>query len=154
MRRRILVTAIGAGALAASLSVRGQQPTRSPARVGVLAAASPETSGITLQPFLRRMRDLGYLEGKTVSYEMRFGQGQFDRFPVLARELVALQVDVILATSPQAAVAARGATSTIPIVFVGVSDPVAAGLAESLARPGGNATGVANLAADSAPKHV
>jgi putative tryptophan/tyrosine transport system substrate-binding protein len=154
MRRRNLVVAIGAGTMAASLSAHGQQPTKSPARIGVLAGGSPETTGVLLEPFWRRMRKLGYVEGKSVSYEVRWAHGRFDRFPALARELVALQVDVIFATSPQAAMAARSATSSIPIVFTGISDPVAAGLAESLARPGGNATGVAVLAADTAPKHV
>jgi putative ABC transport system substrate-binding protein len=152
--RRILVAAIGAGAMAASLSVRGQQPAKSPARIGVLAAGAPDSARLTLEPFWRRMRELGYVEGKSVAYEMRFAHEQFDRFPALAQELVALRVDVIYATSGQAAIAARSATSSIPIVFSGVSDPVGIGLAESLARPGGNATGVSLLALDTAPKHV
>ena len=152
-RRRSLVAAIGAGAMAASVPAHGQ-PTKSPARVGVLTAGDPETARVTLEPFWRRMRELGYVEGKSVAYEMRFAHGQFDRLPALAKELVALPVDVIYATSAQPAIAARSATSSIPIVFSGVSDPVTIGLAESLARPGGNATGVSLLALDTAPKHV
>jgi len=152
--RRILVAAIGAGAMAASLSVRGQQPTKPPARVGVLGAGAPESATVMLEPFWRRMRELGYVEGKSVAYEMRFAHGQFDRLPALAQELVALRVDVIYAPSAQAAFAARSATSSIPIVFSAVSDPVGIGLAESLARPGGNVTGVSLLALDAAPKHV
>ena len=152
-RRRSLVAAIGAGAMAAALPAHGQQPAKSPVRIGVLTAGSPETARVTLEPFWRRMRELGYVEGKSVAYEMRFAHGQFDRLPALAKELVALPVDVIYATSAQPAIAARSATSSIPIVFSGVSDPVTIGLAESLARPGGNATGVSLLAVDTAPKH-
>lgn len=153
-RRRSLVVAIGAGAMAASLPAHGQQPAKSPVRIGVLTAGSPESARLPLEPFWRRMRELGYVEGKSVAYEMRFAHGQFDRLPALAQELVALPVDVIYATSAQPAIAARSATSSIPIVFSGVSDPVTIGLAESLARPGGNATGVSLLALDTAPKHV
>lgn len=148
------MAAIGAGAIAASLPARAQQPTKSPARIGVLSAGTPETARVTLEPFWRRLRELGYVEGKSVTFEMRHAYGQFDRFPALAQELVALPVNIIYATSGQAAIAARSATRSIPIVFSGISDPVAYGLAESLARPGGNATGVSLLAVDTAPKHV
>ena len=153
-RRRNLVAAIGAGAMAASLSVNGQQPSKSPARIGVLGAGAPEFTRATLEPFWRRMRELGYVEGQSVTYEIRSAYGQFDRFPALAQELVALPVNIIYAASGPAAIAARSATRSIPIVFSGISDPVTYGLAESLARPGGNATGVSLLAVDTAPKHV
>ena len=93
------------------------------------------------------LRELGYVEGSNIRFEYRWAEGKFDRLPELAADLVRLQVDVIVAFVTQAAEVAKKQTSTIPIVMVGVADPVGAGLAASLARPGGNVTGTSSLAA-------
>ena len=104
--------------------------------------------------FRHGLRDQGLVEGTNISVEYRFAREQFDRLPDLARELVDLRVDVLVTAVTQASVAARDNTKTIPIVIIGVSDPVAAGLATSLARPGGNITGNASMAADMAAKSL
>ena len=100
------------------------------------------------------MRDLGYVEGKNLITEWRFAEGKFERLPGLAAELVQLKVDVIVTVGPQATIAAQKSTSTIPIVMVVSNDPVRGGLVASLARPGGNITGVSNFSDDLSPKHV
>jgi len=100
------------------------------------------------------MTELGYVEGKNLLIEWRFANGEYDRLPGLAAELVRSRVDVILALGPPGAIAAQKATTAIPIVFVVSSDPVAAGLVKSLARPGGNVTGLLNLGGDLGAKHL
>ena len=96
--------------------------------------------------FRRSLRELGYVEGKSILYEDRSAEGKLDRFPALADELVRLKVDVLVASSPDEVLAFKNATRTIPIVYLAQSDPVAAGLVDSLARPGGNITGVTTFA--------
>jgi putative tryptophan/tyrosine transport system substrate-binding protein len=102
----------------------------------------------------REIRALGYVDGKNIAIEYRYAGDKLDRLPALADELVRLKVDVILATATPVAVAAKNATATIPIVFLNVPDPVAAGLVDSLARPGGNITGVTTIAAMLAGKRL
>jgi putative ABC transport system substrate-binding protein len=132
------------------------QPRDNPWRIGFL---SPRQRPASLEAdyygvFPRRMRELGYVEGRNLAIEWRFAGGDYERLDGMARELVALNVDVILALGPPGVVAARRATTTIPIVFVVSVDPVGAGFVQSLSRPGGNATGISNLAGDLTPKHL
>ena len=124
----------------APLAVEGQQAAKVP-RIGYLAL-NPGTSPHLREAFLQGLRDLGYVEGRNVVIEYRSAEGKPERFPALAAELVALQVDVIVTGGgTPTALAAKRATRTIPIVFVNSGDPVASGLVTSLARPGGNVTG-------------
>ena len=102
----------------------------------------------------RELRALGYIEGKNLAFEYRSAEGEPNRLPALADDLVHLKVDVILASTTPAAIAAKNATRTIPIVFYGGFDPVALGLVDSLARPGGNVTGVANIASELTGKRL
>ena len=121
-----------------------QQPAKV-AKIGYLAfrSASEPTPGRDL--FVRELRALGYAEGKNIAFEYRSVETKIDRFPAIADELVRLKVDVIIAFSIPGVLAAKNATSTIPIVFTSVADPVAAGLVDSLARPGGNITGLTEI---------
>ena len=116
-------------------------------RVGYLAAVSATADAPRLEAFRRGLRELGYVEGKNIIVEYRHENVDLGRLPALADELVRLKVDVLVTVTTNAALAARRSTSTVPIVFMGITDPVAAGLVTSLARPGGNSTGVTNMAA-------
>jgi putative ABC transport system substrate-binding protein len=129
--------------LAASLAAEAQ-PTGKVYRIGYLSQGSGSSSAYLrpLEEFRQGLRDLGWVEGQNVIIEYRFAEGQPDRLPALAEELVRLKVDVIAATPTPAAVAAKNATRTIPIVGMGLTEPVALGLVASLPRPGGNVTGV------------
>ena len=126
-------------------------------RIGILAAssrpASPD-SHYALGSFLKAMRELGWIEGKNVSYEWRWAEGKYERLPGLAAELVQLKPDVIVAATPPSIQAARQATASIPIVMVAVGDPVALGFVASFARPGGNVTGVSNAVDDVSNKYL
>jgi putative ABC transport system substrate-binding protein len=137
----LLATLVG-GLLAAPLAA-GAQPAGKVTRIGVLCATRCDGPG--LDPLREGLRDLGWIEGSNLVIEIRGAGGQLDRLPSLARELVALNPALIVASAPQPSRAAKDATSVIPIVFVGVADPVRIGLVQSLARPGGNVTGVATL---------
>jgi len=143
MDRRAFVAA-ALGLLAAPVAADAQQAVKIP-RIGVLAQHRA-ASGHLLEAFLQGLRDLGWVEGRNVVIEYRDADGKYERLPALAAELVALKVDVIVAPSTVAALAAKHATSALPIVFAGAVDPVTDGLVTSLARPGGNVTGVSNLA--------
>jgi putative ABC transport system substrate-binding protein len=153
--RRQLLLALGAGALAVPLAALAQQQARI-WRVGFLSARRRPASLDTdyYGAFPRGMRDLGYVEGKDLAIEWRFAEGEYERLPGMAAELVQLKVDVIMALGPPAIVAAQKATTTIPIVVVTSVDPVGAGFVKSLARPGGNITGLSNLAGDISSKHL
>ena len=129
--------------LVLGVTAEAQQPAKIP-KIGYLAATATSATG--LEGLQRELRKLGYAEGKNIGFESRHGEGNFDRLPALADELVRLKVDVLVTTSTPAAQAAKNASKTTPIVFLGVSDPVAAGLVDSLARPGGNVTGFTNIA--------
>ena len=143
--RRKLLVAIGAGVLTTPLASLGQQPSKV-ARIGYLAADSMTTNPQRMQAFRDGLHELGYVEGKNVVIEYRWAQGKFERLPDLAAELVRLQVEVIVAVGDPVIFAVRQATSAIPIVMASVGDPVGRGFVASLARPGGNVTGVSNLA--------
>ena len=121
---------------------RGAQKPQPMQRVGLLMTTTPAVAAHIATAFTQGLRDLGHIEGRDVSFEYRWAEGNRERFPELAAELVRTKVDVIIASSLDAAEAARKATTTIPIVMVNAADPVEAGLVQSLARPGGNVTGL------------
>ena len=143
MNRRAFIVTAG-GLLAAPLVVEAQQAAKI-AHIGYLAADLAASHHLP-EAFRQGLRDLGYVEGRDVVIEYRDAEGRFERLPVLASELVALKVDVIVAGGTPAALAAKQATGAIPIVFAGPGDPVASGLVASLARPGGNVTGLSSFA--------
>ena len=144
--RRKLVIALGAGALAGAGAVRAQAPANV-RLIGLLSPSSPSDSafGYQYQAFRLGLRDLGWAEGKNISFEYRYADGKHDRFPDLAADLVHLKVDVIVTAVTSDSLAAKKATKTIPIVMAAGGDPVAIGLVESLARPGGNVTGLSQM---------
>ncbi len=134
----------------APLAAEAQQAAKV-SRIGYLAinlAAALAANPHALEPFLQGLRDLGYVEGRNVVIEYRDAKGKYERLPALAAELVALTVDVIVVGSQLAALSAKQATRTLPIVFANAGDPVGSGLVTSLARPGGNVTGLSNLTAE------
>ena len=150
MRRKKLSAAVAILTLAMVPHAQAQQPKKM-ARIGVLRLGSPGDPMV--ESFRQGLRDLGYLEGKNIVIDYRFAEGKLDRFPDLAAELVRMKVDIIVANAVQAALAAKNATKTIPIVMVGVGpDPVETGLVESLARPGANVTGLTLLAVETSSK--
>ena len=143
MDRRTFINIVAAGLAIARSAAEAQQASKV-ARIGFLATNLAVIPHLR-DAFLQGLRDLGYVEGRNVVIEYRDAEGKLERFPALAAELVALKVDVIVAPTTPATVAAKQATKTIPIVFAVVSDPVTSGLVTSLARPGGNVTGLSVL---------
>lgn len=123
------------------------QPSKKIPRVGYLAAVSAAADAPRLEAFREGLRELGYVEGQNILIDYRHESRGFEPLPGLAAELIALKIDVLVAVTTNAAQAAKKTTATVPIVFMGVTDPIAAGLAESLPRPGGNSTGITNMAA-------
>jgi len=131
-----------------------QQTMKIP-RIGFISASGdPNTPGPLVEAFRQKLRDLGYIEGKNILVEYRYAEGDFDRVPGLVAELVQLKVDVLVATFSAAIRAAKQATKTIPIVMVTLQDPVATGMVDSLARPGGNITGLTRLGRDLSEKRL
>jgi putative ABC transport system substrate-binding protein len=152
--RRGLLVALAVGPLSTALPAFAQQGGKSP-RIGVLwHAGSAEEEKIPLGGLVEGFRDLGYVDGRNIVLEHRFPNEQPERFFSLADELVQLKVDVLVAVTRQAAVAAQSASTTIPTVFIAVPDPVGSKLVASLARPGGNITGLTNMAVELVPKRV
>jgi putative ABC transport system substrate-binding protein len=150
MDRRTFVAGTGA-VLATSLAVEAQQAGKV-WRIGFLRAGQPPKPWV--EAFQQGLRERGYVDGQNVVVEFRFTDGSFDQLPRLAEELVRLKVDVILASGAPPALAAKKATTSVPIVFVGVFDPVELGLIPSLGRPGGNITGLGSTSADLAGKRL
>jgi ABC-type uncharacterized transport system substrate-binding protein len=153
MRRREFITLFGAFVL--PLAARAQQPTKKVPHVGVLwHAGSAEEEAIYLGALVEGLKGLGYVDGKTIALEHRFPNEQPERFVSLAAELATLKPDVLIAVTQQAAVAAQRATTTIPIVFVVVPDPIGVKLVNSLSRPGGNVTGLTHIAVELSGKRL
>jgi putative ABC transport system substrate-binding protein len=148
----VLLVTLALGVLTAPLISEAQPPTPVH-RIGYLLGTTREQEPL-LEVFLEAMRALGYVEGQNLVIEYHAAAGQYERLPALAAELVRLQVDVLLAVNTPGALAAKQATTTIPIVMLGVGDPVGSGLVASLARPGGNVTGVASLQTDLVGKQL
>jgi len=132
---------------------QAQQAKKVP-RIGLLSPFSPSATALWHQAFRQGLRDLGWIEGQNISIEYRYSEGRDDRLPELAADLVRLEVDIIVVAGTADSLAAKSATRTIPIVVATVGDPVAIGLVESLARPGGNITGLTNLSAEIAGKRL
>jgi putative tryptophan/tyrosine transport system substrate-binding protein len=155
MRRRQFIKLIGGAAAAWPLTARAQQSSDKIPVVGVLwHAADAEEEDVYLSPLRKAFNDLGYAEGKNLHLEHRFPAENLDRFQTMAQELVNLKPDVIIAVTAVGAVDVKKLTNTIPIVFVVVADPIGTGLVESLAHPGGNATGLSMMAVDLSGKHL
>jgi putative tryptophan/tyrosine transport system substrate-binding protein len=150
--RRTFLAGTGAALLAVPRAAAAQQAGKVP-RIGFLFYGSPGPSP-ELDAFRQGLRELGYIEGQNVAIEYRFVSGRVGQLPELAAELVRLKVDVIVTPGTPASVAAKQATSTIPIVFAGVADAVGAGLVANLARPGGNLTGLTGISAELGGKRL
>jgi putative ABC transport system substrate-binding protein len=146
MTPRILICLLATLFLSNTFLAEAQQPKVQ--RLGLLVPGSQSAFSSRTEAFRQGLRDLGYTEGQNIVIESRYGEGRPDRFIELAGELVHLKVDVVVTASATAILAAKKASSTIPIVFTAVNDPIAAGIVASLARPGGNITGITNLSTD------
>jgi putative ABC transport system substrate-binding protein len=152
MRRREFITLLGGAAATWPLTARAQHKTIPV--IGYLNTGSPDTNPPLLAAFRQGLSETGYVEGQNLAIENRWAEGHYDRLPALAAELVGRKVDLIVASSPPSALAAKSATSTIPIVFRGGADPVGDGLVASLARPRDNLTGVGFGGADLTAKRL
>jgi putative ABC transport system substrate-binding protein len=152
MRRRDFIKAIAGSVTGWPLAARAQQPKLP--TIGVLGPTTPLVESQPLAAFVQRLRELGWMEGRTVAIEVRWAEGRSERFAEIATELVRLKVDVIFTYATLPVLALKQATSVIPIVFASAADPVGTGLVASLARPGGNVTGLSNQQADTAAKRL
>ena len=152
MRRRNFLTLVG-GAAAWPLAARGQQPGKLPT-IGFLGSATPSSMSQWTAAFVQRLRELGWIEGRTVAIEYRWAEGSNERASESAAEFVRRNVDVIVTSSTAFVAVAKQATSVIPIVFASAGDPVGSGLVASLARPGGNVTGLSIQAIEIAGKRI
>jgi len=153
LHRRQLITLLGGAAAAWPLAARAQQPGKVPT-IGFLGATTPAGQSQLTAAFVQRLRELGWIEGRTVAIEYRWAEGRSERFAEFAAEFVRLKVDVILTHNTPPVLAAKQATSVIPIVFATAADPVGTGVVASLARPGGNVTGLSSQTTDVAGKRI
>ena len=149
--RRQIVLALGAAALVSPLASSGEQ-AKKPYRIGFLGSESDQTQAKRLEALRSGLADLGYAEGRNIVIEVRWAEGKYDRLPSLASELVALKVNVIVTAGTKATVAAKDATTVIPIVMGSTGDPIGLGLTTNLARPSRNLTGRTNISAELGPK--
>jgi putative tryptophan/tyrosine transport system substrate-binding protein len=152
MRRREFITLLGGAAASWPLAARAQQPAMP--MIGYLSGRSPEAEAPLREPFIKALETSGFAAGRNLAIEYRFAEGQDDRMPALAADLVRQRPAVLVATDTGSALAAKAATTTIPIVFGVGADPVRLGLVETLNRPGGNATGVFVFVTDLGPKRL
>ena len=153
MKRREFITMLG-GMTVWPLAARAQQPMAKLPTIGFLGSATLLVESQRVAAFVQRLRQLGWIENRNVAIEYRWAEGRIERFTELAAEFARLKVDLIVAATTPAVIAAKQATSVIPIVIATANDPVATGLVASLARPGGNVTGLSNQMADTAAKRL
>jgi putative ABC transport system substrate-binding protein len=154
MRRREFITLVGGAAAAWPVAARGQQPAGSVRTIGLLGPSGASDLPEANAAFLAALRELGWIEGKNVAFVRRFAENRLERLSEFAAELVRQKVDVIVTTGTLAPLAAKQATTTIPIVMSAAGDPLGSGLVASLARPGGNVTGVSLMAPDLGGKRL
>jgi putative tryptophan/tyrosine transport system substrate-binding protein len=152
-KRQLGSFALGVMLTALCFPAEAQQPNKVP-KIGFLVVPSRSFFADRMESFRQGLHSLGYVEGKNILIEYRYAEGKLDRLPELAKELVGLKVDVIVTTATQSVLALKNATRTVPIVFAAVQDPVAAGIIDSLAQPGGNATGLSILAPELGGKRL
>lgn len=153
MKRREFIAALSGAAVALSSKMQAQQAAKI-ARIGFLGVQSAETHAARVAAFRAGLRDLGYLEGSNIVIEYRWAEGNYDRLPALANELVRLNIDVLLTHTSSGAIAAKNATSTIPIVVTAIDDMLALGLVSSLSHPGGNITGLSIFGSELGAKRL
>src|SRR5450755_3385298 len=153
MRRREFITILGGATVTWPLVARAQQAAKLPT-IGVLVPGTPASHGKWVAAFVQRLHELGWIEGRTVAIEYRWAEGRTERFAEIAAEFVRLKVDVIVTSATPAVIAAKQATSVTPIVFTTVTDPVVNGLVASIARPGGNVTGLSQQASELGGKRL
>jgi len=153
VKRREFITLLGGAAVAWPLAARAQQPATLPT-IGYLGASPPEVASQWTAAFVQRLRELGWIEGRTIAIEYRWADGRSERFAEIAAEFVRLKVNLIFTYSTPSVVAAKQATSSIPIVFPTAGDPIGNKLVVSLARPGGNVTGLSTQQTDTASKRI
>ena len=153
MKRREFITLLGGAAVAWPLAARAQQPAKLPT-IGFMGQTTRSVAGEWTAAFVQRLRELGWIDGRNVAIEYRWGEGRNERFAEIVAEFVRLKVDVIVTSGTPQTLAAKQGTSVIPIVFATTGDPVGTGLVTSLARPGGNITGLSNQIADLAGKRL
>src|SRR5215813_10604046 len=153
MNTRMIVCLVAATLLATVSLAEAQQPKKVP-RIAFLGGASSSSYAVRIDAFRQGLNELGYTEGNNIVIEYRYAEGKLDRLPALAKELVGLKPDVIVAATTPSVLAAKKASATIPIVFVAVADPVGSGLVASLARPGENITGLTVLVPELSGKRL
>ena len=152
MRRREFIKLLGGAAVAWPSATHAQQPKV--ARIGFLGLVSPASHAPRVAALRAGLRDLGWIEGKNIHIEFRWAEGNYDRLPILAQELIRLNIDALITHGAAGSLAAKGATSTIPIVITAVGDMLALGLVTSLSRPGGNITGLSLFVAELTAKRL
>jgi len=153
MKRREFITLLSGAAAAWPFAARAQQPLGKVPTIGFLGA-TPSIESPRVAAFVQRLRELAWIDGRNLAIEYRWAEGRNERYAENAAEFVRLKLDVIVTSATPATLAAKQATAVIPIVFTSVSDPVGTGLVASLARPGGNVTGLANQISDTSGKRL